>query len=92
MELKERQHCNICDDGGFIVLCSVCDAACCYNEEDDEVVPGTQKEDLAISACITFPKGYIKDKHRVFLCPTCLSKDPGRAIDVSYWLCLCTGL
>lgn len=78
-----QKHCIICDDGGQLILCSSCDAVCCYNEADDESLSDDLKEELANGACITLPKGYAEDRHRVFRCPRCLSEHPERSIDVS---------
>ncbi|KAG8718791.1 hypothetical protein FRC08_004352 [Ceratobasidium sp. 394] len=72
----------MCDDGGYIVLCSICDEPFCYNERKTEGDALTTTEDeLASEACITFPPGFCDDESRIFRCPICLAASPERAID-----------
>lgn len=80
----------MCDDGGALIICTHCHAACCYNESTDEGLVDRSDAHLASEACITLPKGYAKDILRVFRCPMCFADRPDKAMDVSVlhlWLC-----
>ena len=73
----------MCDDGGELIICSMCAAACCYNELDESNLELEEEATPVDLPCITLPRGYLRNPHRIFRCPACLSKSPERAIDVS---------
>lgn len=73
----------MCDDGGDIILCTLCNAACCFNVPKDEGFSDQSEEESNGDACITLPTQYRAETQRVFLCPKCISDNPERGIDVS---------
>ncbi|KAG9098821.1 hypothetical protein FS749_002882 [Ceratobasidium sp. UAMH 11750] len=82
---KTADHCTMCDDGGKLILCSLCHAPYCYDElGGPEAGPEADDEQQAANlACVTLPKGFADDESRVFRCPACLAYFPEREIDYS---------
>ncbi|KAG9082862.1 hypothetical protein FS749_006510, partial [Ceratobasidium sp. UAMH 11750] len=93
---REGEHCCICDDGGDIVLCSLCQRPYCFNiredlthavEEDYEDGKSdsgdSEKEYFVQGACITLPREMIQTENAVFRCPECISRHPEFPVDYS---------
>ncbi|KAG8725817.1 hypothetical protein FRC10_007823, partial [Ceratobasidium sp. 414] len=72
----------MCDDGGRLILCSLCHAPYCYDElEGLEDGLEAEEELFGNIACVTLPKGFAEDGVRIFRCPSCLSFYPEREVD-----------